>query len=313
MTRQNWWRVAQVIVSVVVLWLAGLRLWHQWIETNRADLHVSFDVPWVLVASVVVLVTYLLLIEVWRAVLALSGSQLPWAPATRIWFVSNLGKYLPGKVWQIGAMTALVGRYRISPAVAGAAAIVITVANVAAGFMFVLVAAARSLSTWGGTRATLFATTALVLLLCATPLAGKLWTRFARRLGKPTLAVSIPISTSLVSLAGSALAWFLYGVAFRLFALGVLGSVPGRWLEWGAAYTLSYLVGYLTLIVPGGVGVREVTLTQILTTLGLTTPAEAVILALTSRIWLTILELAPGVVAVFAGPDLRATETTAAS
>jgi hypothetical protein len=182
---------------------------------------------------------------------------------------------------------------------------------VAAGFIFVLAAATRSLSAWGGPRVTVLVTAALVVLLFATPTVARLWSRIAHRLGKPTLAVRIPLSASLLSLCGSALAWFLYGVAFRLFSFGVVGRASGGWLEWGAAYTLSYLVGYLTLIVPGGIGVREVTLTQILSTIGLTTPAEAVVIALTSRLWLTLLELAPGILALLLGPDLRPSATSA--
>ena len=294
------------------MWFGGRRLWEQWVDTNRADLHVSLDLWRTVLASALVLATYLLLIEVWRAVLALSGSHLPRTAAVRIWFVSNLGKYLPGKVWQIGAMTAFVARYRIAPTVAGAAAIVITVANVAAGFAFVLVAAAKSLSVWGGPRAAWLLTIGLVVALCAAPLVAHGWSALAHRLGKPALAVRIPLSAAVLSLAGSFLAWALYGIAFRVFAFGIIGGAPGSWLAWGAAYALSYLVGYLTLIVPGGVVVREVTLTQILTLLNLTTPAQAVIIALTSRLWLTVLELAPGIAALFIGPDLRTSRTTSA-
>jgi uncharacterized membrane protein YbhN (UPF0104 family) len=313
MTRQGWWRLIQGGILVVVVWFAGQHLWQQWANTNRADLHLTLDPPRLLVASVIVLATYLLLIETWRAVLSRYGSTLPFGAATRIWFVSNLGKYVPGKIWQIGAMTMFVGRYGIGAATAGAAAIVITVANIAAGFAFVLAAAAPSFSAWGGPRAALVATAILLLVLAGAPLMGRGWTQLANRLGRPALAVRVPPSASLLALAGSAVAWALYGVAFRIFALAVLGAADGGWLAWGAAYTLSYLVGYLTLIVPGGLGVREVTLTQILTTLGLTTPAQAVIVALTSRLWLTVLEIAPGVVALIANPDLRVTRTSTVS
>ena len=313
MTRQSWWRLAQGVILVVVLWFAGQRLWQQWVSTSHADLHVTLDPVRLVVASVIVFATYLLLIETWRAVLGRYGSTLPFGPAMRIWFVSNLGKYIPGKIWQIGAMTMFVGRYGIAAATAGAAAIVITVANVAAGFAFVLAAAAPSLSAWGGPRATLVATGMLLLILGCAPLVGRGWTELAHRLGRPALAVRVPPTASLLALAGSALAWVLYGVAFRIFALSVLGTADGGWLAWGAAYTLSYLVGYLTLIVPGGFGVREVTLTQILTTLGLTTPAQAVVVALTSRLWLTVLEIAPGVLALIANRDLRVTRTSTVS
>ena len=309
--RRTLWRVAQTVIVAAVLWFAGDRLWQQWHQTSRSDLHLSLDVPLLLVASLIVFATYLLLIEVWRAVLACYGTSLPRGAATRIWFASNLGKYLPGKVWQISAMTIFVTRYGVTAAVAGAAAVLITIANVAAGFAYVLAVGAQSLSNWGGPRATMSATTVLVILLVAAPLLADGWSALARRFRYPHLAVRMPLRASAIALLGSAVAWMLYGVAFRLFAKSLIGATTGSWSAWGAAYTLSYLAGYLTLISPGGLGVRELTLSQLLTSLNLTTPSQAVVITLASRLWLTVLEIAPGVVALLASPELREGRTRA--
>ena len=58
------------------------------------------------------------------------------------------------------------------------------------------------------------------------------------------------------------------------------------------------------LVAPGGVGVRETVLVGLLTSLRLATPADAVLLATTSRIWLTVLEILPGLV-FLPGTSLR--------
>jgi uncharacterized membrane protein YbhN (UPF0104 family) len=62
-----------------------------------------------------------------------------------------------------------------------------------------------------------------------------------------------------------------------------------------AVYTASYVAGLLSLI-PGGLVVREAALTIGLTALELTSPPEALVLALTSRVWITLLEILPAVV-----------------
>src|SRR5881227_2489813 len=123
MTRRTLWRVGQILVVAIVVWFAGARLWQQWNQTSRGGLRISLDVPLLLIASLIVFATYLLLVEVWRAVLARYGKSLPRGAATRIWFASNLGKYVPGKVWQITAMTMFVTRYGVTAAIAGAAAV----------------------------------------------------------------------------------------------------------------------------------------------------------------------------------------------
>jgi uncharacterized membrane protein YbhN (UPF0104 family) len=61
------------------------------------------------------------------------------------------------------------------------------------------------------------------------------------------------------------------------------------------AYTLSYLIGYLSLITPGGIGPREAALSFLLVTLGLAAGREAAVITIASRLWLTVLEIVPGV------------------
>ena len=51
--------------------------------------------------------SYVVLIETWRQIVLAWGGRSRWPAAARIWFISNLGRYIPGKVWQIGAMGVL--------------------------------------------------------------------------------------------------------------------------------------------------------------------------------------------------------------
>jgi hypothetical protein len=63
-------------------------------------------------------------------------------------------------------------------------------------------------------------------------------------------------------------------------------------------YTGGYILGLLTPIAPAGVGVREGVIMEGLPLFGVTSHADALILALTSRLWLTILEVVPGLIAL---------------
>jgi glycosyltransferase 2 family protein len=62
-----------------------------------------------------------------------------------------------------------------------------------------------------------------------------------------------------------------------------------------AVYTGSYLAGYLALFAPGGVGVREAVLVLAMPRFQLASAADAAVIAITSRLWLTVLEIVPGV------------------
>jgi uncharacterized membrane protein YbhN (UPF0104 family) len=113
--------------------------------------------------------------------------------------------------------------------------------------------------------------------------------------------MAVPARAVWWSVAGCAIAWLLYGVAFRWFVVGVLGGASGPTLAYVVAYTGSYLLGYLAIFVPGGLGVRELALTATLPALGLATAPEAVLVSVASRLWLTVLELLPGVAYLVAG------------
>ena len=71
---------------------------------------------------------YALLIVAWRTMLASWGQRLDGWSAARIWTVSSLGKYLPGKVWAVAGMAlmsqragiAAVGRDRLGGRAPGA-------------------------------------------------------------------------------------------------------------------------------------------------------------------------------------------------
>lgn len=283
-------------LAVVVVAFAGLYLWRQWQSASREQLRVSLDVPWLLIASVIVLATYALLIETWRRVLAVYGSPVSFVDASHVWFVSNLGKYVPGKIWQITAMTAMMTRLGARVVDAGSAAAVITVVNVLAGFAIVLGAGSGLLRTLGPNyeRATILATLILVVALVAAPWTVRLVSHVASRaLGRP-LTLVVPSRATWISLVGCAVSWAAYGLAFQIFVRALIGHANGPWSAYLAAYTLSYLVGYLALFAPGGIGAREVVLASALQALHLATGPEAAVITIASRLWLTVLEIVPG-------------------
>jgi uncharacterized membrane protein YbhN (UPF0104 family) len=259
-------------------------------------------------SGLVVFASYALLIDVWRRLVGASAS-VPFWRAAHVFFVSSLGKYVPGKVWALGAMAVLARREGVPAAVGASAAILNQLVNLAAGFVVVAVTGARALpvmwpaAAWAVPVFAALGALALVALPVALP---RLTATVARRLGRQDAAVVTP-GALWYAVASNAIAWFLYGAAFHLFvlALGVGGG--GDWLTSVAVFTGSYVLGYLFLLAPGGIGVREVVMGAALTGLHLATPAQAAVVAFGSRLWLTVLEIAPG--ALFIAHD-AATRST---
>jgi len=104
----------------------------------------------------------------------------------------------------------------------------------------------------------------------------------------------------IVAAVSTTIAWLAYGVAFWIMARAVL---PGEWRDLPgciAIYTASYLTGLLNPA-PAGVGAAEGMMVLLAPQLGVATTAEAAVLAIVVRLWRTVLEIAPGLLALAFG------------
>lgn len=306
-SRRTAWRGLQLLLAVGVVAFATVTLWRQWQAVRHTGFTPDFRPGWLLAASALVLATYALLIETWRRTLRACGARLGFGESSRIWNVSNLGKYVPGKIWQVTAMTMMLQRRGVPLATSSGAAVVVTLANLMVGFSIVLVLGASTLDVVPGGANTIAVAVALgaVGLLAAPALVPRLSVAAGRMLRRDVPAVAMPATAIWWSVAGCGVAWVLYGVAFQLFVVGVLGEARGTLSSYVVVYTGSYLIGYVALFVPGGLGVRELALTASLPAFGLATAPEAVLVTVASRLWLTALELLPGLAYLALGRRAR--------
>jgi hypothetical protein len=84
-------------------------------------------------------------------------------------------------------------------------------------------------------------------------------------------------------------AWAGYGLAFQLLLRGTMPSIELSWADATGAFAASYISGYLFLLLPGGIGIREGFLVLLLKdTIGY---GPAVALAALSRVTLTVNEI----------------------
>jgi hypothetical protein len=79
-------------------------------EFSLLDLPLDFHWGRIAAAAGVVWLTYLLLISAWRTLLQGWEQHLPLPTAINIWCVSNLGRYLPGKLWSVAGLAVLAKR-----------------------------------------------------------------------------------------------------------------------------------------------------------------------------------------------------------
>lgn len=287
------WRIIQAATVVAVLVFVGFRVADQWTELSAIPRNLHPDYGLLAASASAVLLSYGVLIWTWQRTVRAWGERLAFGDAARIWLVSNLGRYVPGKVWQIGAMGVMAQRVGVSPVAAVGSSLVIAIINILAG------AAVAAIGGVGHVGAPIWALPTAIVVgsgLLAAPwilprAAAVASTVFRREIRIPQL----PHSAVWIAAGGCSAAWLLYGVAFRWLHLALLGHATGNLAGSTSAFTLSYLAGFLFLPAPGGIGVREDVLYRLLAQVGIATGGEAWLVVLGSRLWLTVLEVLPGI------------------
>ena len=289
--RRRVWIVVRWAVGIAVAWFVVRALVTGW-STMAAHPVVWAPRPLFVGASALVTwLMYALLVAAWRTVLVGWGERLGALDAARIWTISSLGKYLPGKVWAIAGMAVMARRAGVAPWAATASAILLQALAVGSAAVIIAATSISVLETgYPGVRP-------ILLGLIAASVAGMallLWPPFVRRLLRIARVDAPPTATPgvgpvLFGAASNVTAWCGYGVALWLLAAGLL-VVPDLTLVRAiGAFTASYLAGLLFLPAPAGIGVREAVFVLMLEGAIGREPAAA--LAIASRLLLTVTEV----------------------
>jgi uncharacterized membrane protein YbhN (UPF0104 family) len=196
----------------------------------------------------------------WRDVMIAVGADPPMrAHAVAAYFSGEIGKYVPGAIWPVVGRGERARRLGVAPGPAYASVVVsLVLAYLAAGAVF---AAALPAALVGGGQAldvawALLVVPAFVALLHPTVL--RAGVGLAERLARRPVPCSVPPWRVSIRLAASYLpAWVLIGAATVLVGTVLVpGADPPQLF---AAAVGSWIVGFLVIPAPGGVGVREVT------------------------------------------------------
>jgi uncharacterized membrane protein YbhN (UPF0104 family) len=211
---------------------------------------------WVVVAAVLAAVGMTAIALPWRRAINLFGADLPWGQLVARYYVGELGKYLPGGVWPILGRGELAHRFGVRrPAAYGSVGLSLFALYL--GALFVVGAGLPALLAGeDGTGPIGVLLLLPVGLLCLHPAVLGKAVALIGRVTKRHLDLPIPSWRGSVTLVGLYVpAWLAIGAATWAVARSLDPSAG--LVEVGAAAVLSWVVGFVLVPVPGGVGVRE--------------------------------------------------------
>lgn len=292
-------RALRVLVALLALTLLALAIARQWDEV--VDALGRMGPGWFLLSLLAALVGLGFTSLAWRTLLADLGSPLPAGPGTRVFFLAQVGKYLPGAVWPFVAQMELgkaLGVPRQRSAVAGLLFVGLHCATgllVASATLPFASPQAAEHYWW------VLALTPVLLVVLHPRVLSPLLDRAFWLLRRPPLDRRLTVANTVRACGFLLVTWVFYGLSLLALArpLGLSGT-DSFFLATGA-YALAWSAGVMVLgLVPAGIGVREVVLGAVLLPVLPTGAATAVVAA--SRVVQT---LGDALWAVVAGVALR--------
>lgn len=248
-------------------------------------------------AVVYVLCTFLS----WRAVLADLGSPLPVRPAVSIFGISQIGKYVPGGVWNVVAAAEIGADHKVPRARSLAGMAVAVLVGVVSGSVLaavgLLTAAAGTLGAW-----TWLAWVAPLLLVLLVPaVLSRLVSLGFRLLRRPPLEQPLTWSGLGVAVAWSVVSWVVAGLHVWLLATGLgLEATPRTFVLLVGGYALAWVAGFVIVFLPAGAVAREAVLLWLLA--GAMPHAAVLLVVLLARVVLTLVDLLLAAVGVLVRP-----------
>jgi hypothetical protein len=247
-------RVAGYALAALVLFFLGRLLYQNQTELAAQRVAFQFDLGLLIVSLVFQVVGLSLSVETWRRLLDEMDGHISFRNAFRIWWFSNLTRYIPGNIWQPATMAVLGEREGVpkSKTILSQALFILLTLALAGVLSITLLPLADSARIW------LMTICAAAVLFFAAPPIFRFVLRGIARLLRYEPAQSTPTFwRGLLPLIVAGLMWLAYGLSFYFFvrALGITGEPT--WTTAVPLYAGAYLIGYLSFLTPSGLGIRE--------------------------------------------------------
>ena len=262
--------------------------------------------PWLAGAVACGVLAVLADAALWASVFRACGARMGVREGIPVWLGSQLARYLPGRIWQATGLVAYVRARGDSGVVALTVALVLQAGTLATGAA--LGAAVLGAGAFGAVGPWWAILGALAIAVALAPPVLRAMIRLGRRLLReapdsepPAVQGGLLLRATLARLV----LWVPHGLGFWLLLEGMLVSNPLGPLEATGVFAAAYVAGYLVILAPAGMVVREAAMASLLGVAAGLPVGPAAALSLAARLWSTVGELLAFAVAALIGLGAR--------
>ena len=282
---RRFWPVLKWLMFALVIAFVGRRAWLLWREGDVGSVTIHWR--WLLAAFGLYGIGWLPSVLYWHRLIHICGGTTGRWDVAHAYFAGHLGKYIPGKASVLLIRAGMLAERGCRPGVAALTSTYETLTYMGVGLAMGLTLAPV---VWKHLVADLptvirpvfeqplvFGAAVVVVCVLLVPGVAKILGLIARRLTPPVVSVG-EVETRLavpeIQIRASFLlgwcfvfvtTWLVHGLSLgcTLRAVGVAASLSD-WLTWTGDIWSASFVGFLAVFAPGGLGVREAALIELL-------------------------------------------------
>jgi glycosyltransferase 2 family protein len=246
---------------------------------------------WICAAMACGLAGFMLSIIGWQRLLIDCGVVASSWLVSRIFLLSNLGRYLPGgKAWQMSIVSIMATENGLSAPIVAVTSLFQGLVGVAVGMALLVITGGVVLRL--PTALLLLPTAGLVLLIALPSLLHRVPTLRVRLLERVPALATVTGGTMWSLVWTGLVSWLAWGMGLYCLARGLDVAGDLSVVACIAAWAGPFIAGLIAFVAPAGIGVRDELMRNMLVASG-ATAGGAAILAVIARVWITILEVVP--------------------
>ena len=279
----------------LLLFLITKNLYSNWDKLGELDFQPNY--AYLFMSLIVLLLAWIANVWSLQRLFAALNYDIPFSDIYTIYFRSIVGKYLPGKLWQIAGSTYLAAKKGIPEGISVTSFVMGQAYWILSGIVLIGCVAAVGIfkdptDFLSSLKWTFIPVIIGIIFIAFKPKLIEVPMNWILRLLKrKRVDIDIKFRVGVKILIYYLVCWSIFGLAFWLFVSALTPISFDCYFSLTAIFAAAVIIGFLSLFTPGGIGVREGILILLLTyTNDFQAPLPSII-ALGFRLVMTISEI----------------------
>ena len=280
---KNVFKFAFIVIAIAFM---AFYLQRNWGDLQNYDW--QFDIGFLILSSVILWVAFNSATFMHKLIFEnIAGFRFSFWQMFRIYNISNLGRYLPGKLWNVLGLFYLANEQGANKRQTTLAVIMNEIgykgSAIIIGFLYLIYS-----PTFKSYLPFMILVLLIFLVIIHPRILGIILNFMLKLFKRNAIDINFSYATALKYIVYYFVVWFLHSLAFYFFVRAITPVESMNFIHFLTILPTCWIIGYIMLFAPGGIGVREGMLVLVLSEY--IAPEIALVIAISQRLWFMIIE-----------------------